>query len=69
MAKIKITVKEFFDKIAVMEKTVYRVDMVNQFKKSVDLSYARGFDLQSLYIVIEMLAQGNHCHPNIKHIP
>lgn len=40
-----------------MENTVYQVNMVYQFKKNVDLSYSRGFDLQLLYDVIELLAQ------------
>jgi mRNA interferase YafQ len=53
----KLTVKAFFDLIADMENTVYQVKMVNQFKKSIDLSYSRGFSLQLLYNVIEMLAQ------------
>lgn len=53
----KLTIKAFFDKIGDMEDTVYLVKMVNQFKKSIDLSYSRGFDLQLLYNVIEILAQ------------
>jgi mRNA-degrading endonuclease YafQ of YafQ-DinJ toxin-antitoxin module len=40
-----------------MEDTVYQVKMVNQFKKSIDLSYSRGFELQAVFNVIEMLAQ------------
>jgi len=31
--------------------------LTNKFKKSVDLSYARNFDLHLLYEVIELLAQ------------
>jgi len=55
-----LTVKEFFAKIKALEENqdvIYELQITNQFKKSVDLSYTRSFDLQLLFDVIELLAQ------------
>jgi mRNA interferase YafQ len=60
MASKKITVKAFFEKVKSLEdnpELVFELQMTNQFKKSIDLSYARNLDLTLLYEVVELLAQ------------
>ena len=55
-----LTVKDFFAKIKALEENqdvIFELQATNQFKKSVDLSYARNFNLQLLFEVIELLAQ------------
>ena len=55
-----LTAKDFFAKIKALEDNkgvIFELQVTNQFKKSVDLSYARNFDLQLLFEVIELLAQ------------
>lgn len=70
-ASKKITAKIFFEKLKSLEDNpnlVFELQVTNQFKKSIDLSYARNFDLQQLFDVIELLAQAkklpikNHAH-------
>ena len=56
----KMTVKAFFEKIKSLEENenlVFELQMTNQFKKSIDLSYARNLDLGLLCEVVELLAQ------------
>ena len=56
----RLTVKAFFEKIKSFEDSeeiVFEVQMTNKFKKSIDLSYARNFNLQLLLEVIELLAK------------
>ena len=56
----KMTVKAFFEKIKSLEENenlVFELQMTNQFKKSIDLSYARNLDLRLLCEVVELLAQ------------
>jgi len=55
-----LTVKDFFTKIKALEENqdvIFELQVTNQFKKSINLSYARNFDLQLLFEVIELLAQ------------
>jgi len=55
-----LTVKDFFAKIKGLEENqdlIFELQITNQFKKSVDLSYARNHNLQLLFEVIELLAQ------------
>ena len=55
-----LTVKDFFAKIKALEENqdvIFELQVTNRFKKSVDLSYARNFNLQLLFEVIELLAQ------------
>ena len=66
-----MTAKILFEKLKSLEDNpdiIFEVQVTNQFKKSIDLSYARNFDLQLLLEVIELLAQDkplpskNHAH-------
>ena len=66
-----MTAKIFFEKLKSLgdnPNIVFELQVTNQFKKSVDLSYARNFNLQLLLDVIELLAQDkplpvkNHAH-------
>ena len=55
-----LTVKDFFAKIKALEENqdvIFELQITNLFKKSIDLSYARNFNLQFLFEVIELLAQ------------
>jgi len=55
-----LSVKDFFAKIKALEENedvIFEVQVTNQFKKSVDLSYRRNFDLQLLFEIVEFLAQ------------
>ena len=56
----KMTAKAFFEKIKSLENNqdlVFELQVTNQFKKSIDLSYARNLDLNLLYEVVELLAK------------
>jgi mRNA interferase YafQ len=56
----KLSVKSFFEKIKSLENNesvVFELQMTNKFKKSIDLSYARSFNLSFLFEIIELLAQ------------
>jgi len=60
LANKNLTVKDFFAKIKALEENqdvIFELQVTNQFKKSVDLSYTRNFNLQFLFEVIELLAQ------------
>jgi len=66
-----MTTETFFEKIKSLEDNpdiVFELQMTNQFKKSIDLSYARNFDLAHLFDVVALLAQDkplpvkNHAH-------
>ena len=70
-ASKKMSAKIFFEKLKSLEDNpniIFEVQVTNQFKKSIDLSYARNFDLQLLLEIIELLAQEkplpakNHAH-------
>jgi len=55
-----LSVKDFFDKIKALEDNedvIFELQVTNQFKKSINLSYRRNFDLQLLYEIVEFLAQ------------
>jgi len=55
-----LTVEDFFAKIKALEENqdvIFELQVTNQFKKSVNLSYARNFNLQLLFDIIELLAQ------------
>ena len=55
-----LSVKDFFAKIKALEENqdvIFELQVTNQFKKSVNLSYARNFNLQLLFDIIELLAQ------------
>jgi mRNA interferase YafQ len=58
--KRKLTVKSFFETIESFENNediIFEIQMTNKFKKSIDLSFTRNFDLNLLLVVIELLAQ------------
>ena len=68
----KMTAKIFFEKLKSLKDNpniVFELQVTNQFKKSIDLSYARNFNLQLLLEVIELLVQDkplpvkNYAHP------
>jgi mRNA interferase YafQ len=55
-----LTVKDFFSKIKALEENpdvIFELQVTNQFKKSINLSYARNFNLQLLFEIVELLAQ------------
>ncbi|MCL2074825.1 MAG: type II toxin-antitoxin system YafQ family toxin [Marinilabiliaceae bacterium] len=55
-----LSVKEFYAKIKALEENknvIFEVQVTNQFKKSVNLSYFRNFDLHLLFEIVEILAQ------------
>ena len=67
----KITAKVFFEKLKSLENNpniVFELQITNQFKKSIDLSYSRNFDLNLLIEIITLLVQDsplpakNHAH-------
>ena len=67
----KTTTKIFFEKLKSLENTpdiVFELQITNQFKKSIALSYARNFDLDLLLATITLLVQDkplpakNHAH-------
>jgi mRNA interferase YafQ len=67
----QLTAKAFFEKIKSLESLsniVFELQVTNQFKKNVDLSYARNFNLGLLFEIVELLAQDkplpakNHAH-------
>jgi|GEM_PF-5693235 len=54
----KMTSKIFFEKLKSFEgnpNIVFELQVTNQFKKSVDLSYSRNFNLQLLLNIIEFI--------------
>jgi len=56
----KITAKIFFEKLKSLESNpdiVFELQITNHFKKSIDLSYARNFDLSLLLEIIALLVQ------------
>jgi len=56
----RITTKVFFEKLKSLENhpnIVFELQITNQFKKSIDLSYARNFDLNLLLEIITILVQ------------
>jgi mRNA interferase YafQ len=66
-----MTTEAFFEKIKSLEDNpdiVFELQMTNQFKKSIDLSYVRNLDLALLFDVIALLGQDkplpvkNHAH-------
>jgi len=66
-----MTSKAFFEKIKSLENNpnlIFELQVTNQFKKSIDLSYARNFNLNLLFEIVELLAQAkplpakNHAH-------
>ena len=55
-----LSVKDFFAKIKALEENeevIFELQVTNQFKKSIDLSYRRNCDLRLLYEIVEFLAQ------------
>jgi len=66
-----MTAKAFFERIKSLEDNpnlVFELQMTNQFKKSIDLSYARNFDLELLCEIIELLAQNKTLpEKNLRH--
>ena len=57
-ASKRLTVKEFFEAIKNLEKTVYQIQITNRFNKSLNLSYRRNLDLRLLKEIIHALAKG-----------
>jgi mRNA interferase YafQ len=56
----KMTTKAFFEKMKSLKddpSIVFELQVTNQFKKSVNLSYVRNFNLNLLFDIIELLAQ------------
>ena len=65
-----LSVKDFFAKIKVLEENedvIFEVQVTNQFKKSVDLSYRRNFDLQLLFEIVSFWRKIKLCLKNIVH--
>jgi len=67
----KITAKSFFEKLKSLENNqniVFELQITNQFKKSIALSYSRNFNLNLLLEIITLLVQDkplpekNHAH-------
>lgn len=54
----RMTVKSFFEEVKNLEETIYKIQITNRFKKSLDLSYRRNLDLELLKEVIHTLAKG-----------
>ena len=54
----RMTVKEFFEAIQNLEETIYRIQITKRFKKSLELSYHRNFELKLLKDVIHTIAKG-----------
>jgi len=55
-----LSVKDFFAKVKALEDNedvIFELQVTNQFKKNVDLSYRRNLDLQLLFDVVALLAQ------------
>jgi len=69
-----LSVKYFFAKIKALEENeevVFELQVTNQFKKSINLSYRRNLDLQLLFEIVEFLAQDKplpekHCAHKLK---
>jgi mRNA interferase YafQ len=61
----RLTVSEFFEAIKNLDETSYQIQITNKFKKSLDLSFRRGLDLELLKEVIHTLAKGETL--DIKH--
>jgi mRNA interferase YafQ len=59
----RMTVKQFFEAIKELDETVYQIQITNKFKKSLDLSYRRNWDLESLKEVVHTLAKGEQLDP------
>ena len=64
-ASKRITVKEFLAAIKNLGETIYKIQITNRFKKSLDLSYRRNLDLELLKEIIHTLAKGEKL--NSKH--
>jgi len=69
--KNKLTTETFFKKIKSLEDNpdvVFELQITNQFKKSISLSFVRNLDLNLLFEIVESLAQDkslpakNHVH-------
>ena len=67
----RLTPKAFFEKIKSLEEhpnVIFELQITNQFKKSIGLSFARNLDLSLLFEIVELLAQDkslpakNHVH-------
>ena len=55
-----LSVKDFFAKIKALEEredVIFELQATKQFKKSINLSYRRNFDLQLLFDIVEFLAK------------
>ena len=63
----RMTVKTFLETIENLEETIYKIQITNRFKKSLDLSYLRNLDLKLLKEVIHILAKGEKL--DVKHRP
>jgi len=58
----KFSVKDFFTKIKALEENedvIFELQVTNQFKKSIDLSYRRNFDLQLLLEIVHLITSKN----------
>jgi mRNA interferase YafQ len=53
-----MSVKEFLEVIKNLEGTIYKIQITNKFKKSLNLSYQRKLDLEILKNIIYTLAKG-----------
>ena len=54
----RMTVDEFLEAIKDLEETIYQIQITKKFKKNLNLSYRRNFDLRLLKNVIHSLAKG-----------
>ena len=55
----RMTIIAFLEAIENLEETIYQIKITNRFKKSLNLSYRRNFDLKLLKGVIYTLAKGD----------
>jgi|GEM_PF-1068512 len=58
-ASKRMTVKKFLETMKSLEETIYKIQITNRFKKSLDLSYRRNLDLGLLKDIIHTLAKGD----------
>jgi len=54
----RMTVKEFFEKVADYSDSIFQILATNEFKKQLSLSYRRNLDLRLLEEVVHTIAKG-----------
>ena len=59
-------IDEFFQTISDFTDTVYAIDVTNKFKKQLNLSFKRNFNLEILKDVVYLLAKGENLEPKYR---